>query len=164
MDNKSVEQRSANMALIRSKNTTPEIFVRKLIFGLGFRYRLYNKKLPGTPDLYLKKYNTAVFVHGCFWHGHKNCSKSRLPSTHTEFWVEKITRNRKRDRDVVKELLGKGIRVLVIWQCACKKRNAEDLSRKINNFIVGDCSYLEIELPNFSEYSSKGNQSHGKEQ
>lgn len=90
--------RSYNMSRIRSKNTKPEILVRKYLFGKGFRYRLHDKTLPGTPDLVFPKYRTVLFVHGCFWHGHEGCKYFVVPGTRTEWWMEKIDRTKELDR------------------------------------------------------------------
>lgn len=124
------------MAAIKSKNTAPEVFIRKLMFHQGFRYRICDKNLPGTPDIVLKKYKAVVFVHGCFWHAHKGCSKAKLPQTHLEFWTNKIRSNKERDENVVRELNTMGYRVLIVWGCACKKRNISTLSAKIKSFIL----------------------------
>ena len=109
--------RSRNMARIRSKDTAPERYVRSTLFGAGFRFRLHSKNLPGSPDLVLSKYRTAVFVHGCFWHGH-DCKKGRLrPATNTEKWNMKLDRNIARDQEVITSLRELGWRVFVIWSC-----------------------------------------------
>ena len=105
MDRLSSTQRSLNMAAIKGKNTRPEIFVRKLLFSRGYRYRLFDKKLPGRPDLVLKKFNTVIFVHGCFWHSHDNCPKARVPETNRTFWLKKLKANRLRDQKINKELI-----------------------------------------------------------
>ena len=110
------EKRSAIMAGIRSKNTKPEMRVRKRVFAAGFRYRLHVRKLPGKPDLVLARYNVAVFVHGCFWHGHK-CLNGKLPETNRNFWQEKFIRNIKNDRRTARELRAKGWKVITIWEC-----------------------------------------------
>jgi DNA mismatch endonuclease (patch repair protein) len=117
MDNKTKAQRSMNMAAVKSRNTKPELIVRKELFRQGFRYRLNVKKLPGTPDIVLAKYKTAIFINGCFWHGHKDCKKSKLPSTNTAFWKNKI--NSTIQRDVLKAgyLESLGWFVLVCWEC-----------------------------------------------
>ncbi|MFR5364282.1 MAG: very short patch repair endonuclease [Alistipes finegoldii] len=92
------DTRSYNMSCVKSKNTKPEIWVRKYLFACGFRYRINVKKLPGTPDIVLPKYKTAIFVNGCFWHGHKNCRYFVIPKTRTEWWLDKINRNIDRDQ------------------------------------------------------------------
>ncbi len=109
-------QRSAMMAAVKNKNTEPELIVRRRVFAFGFRYRLHVRKLPGTPDLVFPRYRVAVFVHGCFWHGH-DCPKGKLPATNRDFWQEKISKNKERDRSTVKALEYKGWRVMTIWFC-----------------------------------------------
>lgn len=109
--------RSRIMASIKGKNTKPELAVRKMLFGLGFRYRLHVKNLPGSPDLVLKKYRAVIFIHGCFWHGHK-CAVGNTPRSNVEFWERKIKRNSRRDRLTRQRLLRQKWRVLVIRECA----------------------------------------------
>ncbi len=121
----SKEVRSYNMSQVRGKNTKPELLVRKFLFSQGYRYRLYDKKLPGKPDIILSKYNTVIFIHGCFWHGHENCRYSALPKTRMEFWSDKINTNRKRDYENIKQLKSKGWNVLVVYGCELKKRKQE---------------------------------------
>ena len=105
MDIKSLEERSKNMAAIHSKNTKPEIYLRKLLFARGYRYGVNSKSVPGHPDIYMKKYNTAIFVHGCFWHRHEGCKYAYMPKSKVEFWQKKFDTNVKRDKTVRKELL-----------------------------------------------------------
>lgn len=119
-------QRSFNMSRIRSKNTKPEIRVRKKLFAAGFRYRLNVKNLPGKPDLVFKKYKTAVFVHGCFWHGHEQCRYFVTPKTQTEFWTAKINGNIRRDLDNERKLLDAGWQVLTVWECELKKNRIDE--------------------------------------
>ena len=109
-------QRSAMMAAVKKKDTKPELVVRKRVFAVGFRYRLHVRKLPGTPDLVFPRYRVAVFVHGCFWHGH-DCPKGKLPATNREFWQDKTAKNIDRDRQAVKALEGDGWQVVTIWSC-----------------------------------------------
>lgn len=104
------------MAGIRSKNTKPEMVVRRFLHGQGYRYRLHRKDLPGTPDLVLPKYQAVIFVHGCFWHGH-DCRYYRLPKTRTAFWAEKIAGNRSRDEKNQRLLEAEGWRVVVVHEC-----------------------------------------------
>ena len=119
MDKVSVEQRSRNMAAVRSKNTEPEMVVRRKLHSLGLRFRLHQTSLPGSPDIVLRKHSAVVFVHGCFWHGH-NCSKGRVPSSRTEFWLPKLQKNRERDQQRIRELRALGWRVLAVWECETK--------------------------------------------
>ena len=111
------KERSKNMAAIKSKNTNPEIKVRKLLHSLGYRFRLHKKELPGSPDIVLKKYKTVVFVHGCFWHRHKGCKRATTPKTRKEFWMEKFEKNKARDRRNSRQLKENGWHVIVIWAC-----------------------------------------------
>ena len=136
MDKFDPVKRSELMSRIRAKNTKPELKVRKMLFALGFRFRLNDRKLPGVPDIVLKKYRAVVFVHGCFWHGHEGCKKSTIPATHREFWSEKLERNKQRDKEVKAELLQEGMRVLVIWECACKKRYESELAAEMSSFLL----------------------------
>lgn len=115
--------RSYNMSRIKSKNTKPEILVRKFLFANGFRYRINDKKLPGKPDIVLAKYKTVIFVNGCFWHGHENCKYFKLPQTRTEWWKEKIERNIENDLKNYTLLEAVGYRVIVIWGCDIKNKS-----------------------------------------
>lgn len=117
----SAEQRSKNMAAIRSRDTKPEIYFRKLLFAEGYRYSLNSKNLPGHPDMYLKKYNTAVFINGCFWHRHHDCQYAYMPKTRVEFWQKKFDTNKNRDIRVQKELSEKKIKCLIVWECTVKR-------------------------------------------
>lgn len=120
----SPQTRSYNMSRIRSKDTKPELQVRKYLHALGFRFRLHKKELPGKPDIILPKYKTVVFVHGCFWHGHKFCKYFKLPGTNTLWWLDKINRNRENDKKAIKSLKNDGFRVIIIWECDLKKDKA----------------------------------------
>ena len=106
------------MSRIQAKDTKPELTIRRLLFADGFRYRIHVKTLPGTPDLVLPKYRAVIFVHGCFWHGHDGCKYAKLPTTHVEFWRDKISKNKERDQRVRQELVSGGWRVLTIWTCS----------------------------------------------
>lgn len=121
MDIKSSEERSRNMAAIRSKDTKPEIFFRKLLFAKGLRYRKNVGNIPGHPDLYLAKYHTAIFVHGCFWHRHSGCKYAYVPKSRQEFWNKKFESNIVRDRTVAEMLAENNIKCLVVWECTVKK-------------------------------------------
>ena len=114
------EKRHKVMAAIRAKNTKPEIIVRKYLFSKGFRYRLYHKRLPGHPDLVMRKYRTCIFVNGCFWHGHDNCKAFKMPKTNTEFWKNKIERNKTRDKEGLMQLSKMGWHTIVVWECQLK--------------------------------------------
>ena len=129
----SKEQRSYNMSRIKGKNTKPEILVRKFLHSQGFRFRLHGKKLPGRPDIVLPKYRTVIFVHGCFWHGHKNCKYAKLPTTRIEFWKKKIERNKELDSINKRKLLKEKIKVIEIWQCSIRKGDyVKILNRRFN--------------------------------
>lgn len=117
------------MSLIQSKNTKPEMIVRKYLFNCGLRYRLHDKRLPGKPDLIFPKYKTAVFVNGCFWHRH-DCKYATTPKSNTEFWQIKFQKNVDRDKKNYKELNQIGWRVLIVWECELKKDRLEE---KLNN-------------------------------
>lgn len=108
------------MARVRNKDTAPELRVRKVLHRAGYRFRVHRKDLPGTPDIVLPRHKLAIFVHGCFWHGHQNCRRARLPETRAAFWQEKITRNKARDARVQALLADLGYRVLTIWGCEVK--------------------------------------------
>lgn len=138
-------KRSAVMAAVRSKDTKPELYVRKLLFGAGYRYRHNVDSLPGKPDIVLKKYRTAIFVHGCFWHSHEGCPKATVLETKKDFWTEKLSRNVARDREVRGLLLEANWRVLVVWQCACRKRTAAALLERMIAFL-NDPSVREAEI------------------
>lgn len=119
-DIKTPEERSRNMSAIKSNDTKPEMIVRRYLHGLGYRYGLHNKRLPGRPDIVLRRYKTIIFVNGCFWHGHENCKYYRLPKSNTDFWQTKIAQNRARDERDIKELVRLGWHVIVIWECELK--------------------------------------------
>lgn len=149
MDRISSEQRSRSMSEVKSKNTSPEIHLRKLLFAEGFRYRVHTKKVPGHPDIWMTRYNTAVFVHGCFWHQHEGCKRATVPQTRAEFWQAKFARNRKRDIEVADDLKTLGIKCLVVWECTIKKmQNDKDVAKQklhdIDDFIRFGQGYLEI--------------------
>ena len=138
MDIKSAEDRSRNMAAIRSKDTKPEIFFRKLLFANGYRYRKNVNYIPGHPDLYLAKYHTAVFIHGCFWHRHKGCKYAYMPKSRQEFWNEKFERNIKRDEEVLRQLAEKNIKSLIVWECTLKKMIKSEAYLKERMLVVLD--------------------------
>jgi len=117
--------RSYNMSQIKGKDTKPELLVRKLLFAKGYRYKLHDKKLPGTPDIVLPKYRTVIFVHGCFWHGHENCKYFVLPETRKEWWHNKISRNKDLDVENSAKLKALGWKVLTIFECELKKEKGE---------------------------------------
>lgn len=116
--------RSYNMSRIKGKDTKPELIVRKFLFSKGFRYRLHTKKLPGKPDIVLPKYNTVIFIHGCFWHGHEGCRYFVVPKTRTEWWLNKIHNNTTNDSVSAASLREAGWKVLTIWECDLRKNTA----------------------------------------
>lgn len=131
------ETRSYNMSQIQAKDTKPEMLVRKFLHSNGFRYRLHAKDLPGKPDLVLPKYNSVIFVHGCFWHAHENCEYFKIPETRTEWWKEKLYGNRERDKKNIEELKDEGWHVIVVWECELKKEtryeNLISVSHELKN-------------------------------
>jgi len=139
MDNVSKEKRSEIMSKIRSKNTTPEIKVRKLLHSMGYRFRLHRKDLPGKPDIVLPKYKTVIFVHGCFWHGHEasECKLSRLPKSKVDFWEMKISLNKKRDINIQRKLSELGWHFFIVWEC--QTLNNEKLRSIINEGFNAIC-------------------------
>lgn len=131
MDTLDPGQRSARMALVRGKNTKPELVVRRLVHGLGYRYRLHRRDLPGTPDLVFPNRRKVIFVHGCFWHRHMNCALGRLPKSRSEFWFPKLEGNAERDERNVRELAQLGWRVLTVWECQLRdKTRLADMIRR----------------------------------
>lgn len=121
MDTISKEQRSRTMSRIRSKDTKPEMLVRRFLYANGFRYRVNVKTLPGTPDIVLKKYRTVIFIHGCFWHSHE-CQKGRMPQSNMLFWQQKLERNKQRDTEVREKLRLLGWKTMVVWECQLKPK------------------------------------------
>lgn len=117
LDPLSPRERSARMGLVRHRDTKPELAIRRLVHGMGYRYRLHARRLPGRPDLVFASRRKVIFVHGCFWHRHAGCSLARLPKTRTEFWVPKLEANRVRDIRTRAKLSALGWRSLVIWEC-----------------------------------------------
>ena len=135
MDNLTPERRSANVSKIRAKNTSPEMAVRRLVHGMGFRYRLHVAALPGKPDLVFPRLRKIIQVHGCFWHRHRGCIDSHIPKTRVEYWKPKLARNQKRDRANEKALRRQGWEVLIIWQCEVNA--AALLSERMAEFLRG---------------------------
>lgn len=117
MDTLTPAERSARMALVRAKDTKPELLVRRLVHGMGYRYRLHRRDLPGTPDLVFPGRSKVIFVHGCFWHRHAGCALARLPKSRGDFWLPKLTANAERDARNMRALRQLGWSVLTIWEC-----------------------------------------------
>lgn len=140
------EVRSRMMSGIGGKNTKPEILVRKGLHAVGFRFRLHASGLPGKPDLLLPRYRAAIFIHGCFWHGH-DCHLFRLPGTRPDFWLAKISENSRRDSVVVSRLLGDGWRVGTVWECALRGKTALPFGEVIDScacWLRSDVPTLEL--------------------
>lgn len=131
-----LEQRSALMARVRSRDTKPEMIVRRIAHGLGYRFRLAYRGLPGTPDLVFPRHKKVILVHGCFWHRHDGCARTTTPKTRRSFWQAKFDRNVERDRQVIAALWGRGWDVLVIWECETKKT---DELRTTIRYFMGNC-------------------------
>lgn len=148
-DIKTPEQRSRNMSHIRCSDTHPEVIFRKWLFSAGYRYSLGNRKIAGHPDIWMPKYNLAIFVHGCFWHRHSGCKYSYVPKSNVEYWLNKFERNVDRDLRVQKELSAKGIRCLVVWECTIKKMDKSIETRnvmidRIIHFLKSDEMSMEL--------------------
>lgn len=139
----SPETRSRMMSGIRASNTKPEKQVRSGLHANGFRFRLHEHSLPGSPDIVLKRWRVAVFVHGCFWHGHEGCSYFRVPKTRTDFWVNKIAGNAKRDARAIEILRDRGWRVAVVWECALRADGARAVTM-LSEFIRSEAGFAEI--------------------
>lgn len=141
-DHLTIEQRHKNMAAVKSKDTKPEMVVRKYLWSRGFRYRVNNPRLPGHPDIVLRKYHTCIFVNGCFWHGHEGCKYFRMPKTNTEFWERKISRNKERDREEQKQLARMGWHCITVWECELKgerrEKTLESLEYTLNHIFIQD--------------------------
>lgn len=149
MDKLSTEQRHKNMAAIRSKDTKPEMIVRSGLWKRGFRYRLNHKRLPGHPDLVLKKYRTCIFVNGCFWHGHlvelskkESSPCCKIPTTNNEFWVAKIRKNKERDKDEQRQLAAMGWHCITVWECELKaslrEQTLDSIAFTLNHIFLQD--------------------------
>ena len=132
----SQQKRSWIMSRVKGRDTKPEILVRSFIFRMGFRFRLHRRDLPGTPDIVLPRHGKVIFVHGCFWHGHKRCPRSKRPTTNENFWNKKLDGNIKRDKRYRRELRQMGWKVLIVWECETK--NPEKLLRKLERFLHDD--------------------------
>jgi DNA mismatch endonuclease (patch repair protein) len=133
MDRLSPERRSANMRAIRQKDTKPELLVRSLLFGAGYRYRLHGRALPGSPDLVFPARRKVVFVHGCFWHRHEGCRKAYTPKTRQDFWVRKFIANQERDGRALSALTSAGWDAFVVWECEAV--DAELLRQRLTTFL-----------------------------
>lgn len=135
-------QRHYNMSRIRGKNTKPEMLVRQYLWSHGYRYRLNCRNLPGKPDIVLGKYRTCIFINGCFWHGHQGCRYYTIPKSNTEFWKNKVKRNRERDGEVLRKLVNSGWHCITIWECELKldrrRQTLESLLDELSRIYFGD--------------------------
>ena len=165
MDKLSKLQRHNNMAAIRSKDTKPEMVVRRWLWGHGFRYRLNHPRLPGKPDIVMRKYRTCIFVNGCFWHGHNvmydvRCKTEeiiesseccKIPKTNHEFWVAKIRRNKERDKEEQRKLAEMGWHCITVWECELKpskrEETLESLAYTLNKIFLQDRTVKQYEIP-----------------
>lgn len=136
MRNMTSEQTFKCMSHNRARNTEPELILRRVLWHQGFRYRVNDKRLPGKPDIVLPKYRTVIFVHGCFWHGHKDCKYYTVPKTNTAFWMAKVARNQERDQEVWRKLEAKGWSVIIVWECELKKAKLEETIDRVVGAIV----------------------------
>jgi len=153
-DKMTPEQRHKCMAAIRSKNTKPELMVRNFLFANGLRFRINDRRLPGSPDIVLPRFKTVVFIDGCFWHGHENCKLYRLPSTNTEFWQAKIERNRARDIDNNAALTTHGWQVIRLWTCDLQPRRRHiTLYRLLNLILANSADAAPYSTPEFPDIS-----------
>lgn len=136
VDRFSKKERSRIMARVKGRDTAPERIVRSIVHRLGFRFRLHVRSVHGTPDIVLPRHRKVIFVHGCFWHGHKRCPRSKRPITRKQFWNSKLDRNIERDERIRKMLRRTGWKVLTIWECETRK--PEKLMKKLEGFLRGD--------------------------
>lgn len=132
------DQRHRNMAAIRSSSTKPELKLRHSLWHLGFRYLVNDKRLPGSPDIVLPKYRTVIFIHGCFWHGHRNCKFYTVPKTNTEFWTAKVARNQERDQEMWRQLEAKGWAVIIVWECQLKNAYFNETIQQVKAEIISN--------------------------
>jgi len=137
-DRVSKETRSYNMSRIKGKDTKPEIIVRSYLFSRGLRFRKNDKRYPGSPDIVLPKYNTIVFVHGCFWHLHEGCKYATMPKSNVEFWKNKLHQNKERDERNQKELEEMGWNVITVWECELKKDKLEHTLEELYKQITSN--------------------------
>ena len=144
-------QRHNNMAAIHGKDTKPEMVVRRWLWGHGYRYRLNHPRLPGKPDIVMRKYRTCIFVNGCFWHGYEGCQYYTIPKTNTAFWMAKIKRNQERDVEVQRRLTSMGWHSITIWECKLKpkvrEKTLESLTFTLNRIFLQDHCFKKYEIP-----------------
>lgn len=130
------EERSRVMSKVRGKDTKPEVLVRSLVHRMGFRFRLHNAKLPGKPDIVLKKHRKIIFVHGCFWHQHPGCKHADRPTSNVDYWNRKLDRTIERDKNTMRSLKKNGWKVLIIWECETK--NKQELLSVLKSFLSNE--------------------------
>ena len=151
MDKLTTQQRHNNMAAIHGKDTKPEMVVRRWLWGRGYRYRINHPRLPGKPDIVMRKYRTCIFVNGCFWHGHEGYRYYTITKTNTDFWVGKVRRNRERDLKVQHELAAMGWHSITIWECELKpkvrEKTLESLAFTLNKIYLQDRTVKRYEIP-----------------
>lgn len=139
--------RSRMMAAVRTRNTRPEVLVRRLLHSQGYRFRLHVKDLPGKPDIVLRKHRMAIFVHGCFWHRHEGCRYTTSPATNEAFWQEKFEGNVRRDREAIAALHTLGWRTVIVWECVSRETSAHDeLAERLGEIVKGDADEAELSL------------------
>ena len=159
-DHLTIEQRHRNMSAIHGKDTKPEVLVRKYLWAHGFRYRLNHPRLPGKPDIVMRKYRTCIFVNGCFWHGHEGCKYYTVPKSNTDFWVTKVKRNKSRDIEVQHKLATMGWHSITVWECELKpsvrRQTLESLAYTLNKIYLNDHTihkHKAYEVPEDNEYA-----------
>lgn len=128
-------ERSALMAKIRAQDTQPEMFVRRLLHGQGYRFRLHARDLPGRPDIVFRSRKKVIFIHGCFWHRHEGCKKASMPKTRRTYWERKLKANQERDIASVSALEGMGWKVMVIWECEARNKSSNNLLKQLTDFL-----------------------------
>lgn len=142
------EQRYKNMSAIKGKDTKPEKVVRKYLWASGYRYRLNHPRLPGRPDIVMRKYRTCIFVNGCFWHGHSGCKYYTVPKSNTKFWTDKVNKNQERDVNVQHQLASMGWHCITIWECELKsdlrEKTLESLTYTLNKIFLQDHSVHKV--------------------
>lgn len=130
-DTMTASQRHYAMSQVHSASTKPEVRLRHALWKQGFRYKVNDRSLPGSPDIVLPKYRSVIFVHGCFWHGHKGCKNYTVPKTNTDFWVAKVARNQERDQEVWRRLEAKGWSVIIVWECQLKQSVLDETTNRV---------------------------------
>ena len=148
MDTFTKEIRSRNMSHIRSKDTSPELILRHYLFSKGLRYRINDKLLPGKPDIVLKRYKTAIFVHGCFWHCHEGCKYFVIPKSNQDYWIKKLNRNKERDQETFQKLKEMGWNIIIVWECELRRDKRERTLEKVYYEILFGSGPYEFDMEN----------------